>query len=177
MPTLFSHALVAAAMSRGVPVPPAQRNFWKYGMVCSMLPDADVVSFWFGIPYGHVLGHRGLSHSLTAAVAIGLIAAAYASGPGCPPDVRARLRWYFVLATASHGILDAMTNGGRGIAFFAPFDETRYFLPWQPIEVSPIGAAFFSARGWETLLSEIRWVWLPCAGLAVLLVRIVKGSR
>src|SRR5215831_7502105 len=44
---------------------------------------------------------------------------------------------YLFLATASHGVLDAMTNGGLGVAFFSPFDTTRYFLPWRPIRVSP----------------------------------------
>ena len=34
------------------------------------------------------------------------------------------------------------------------------------IEVSPIGAAFFSVRGWWVLQSELLWVWVPAAGLA-----------
>jgi len=50
---------------------------------------------------------------------------------------------YFFLATASHGLLDALTDGGLGVAFFAPFDNHRYFLPWRPIHVSPIGAGRF----------------------------------
>jgi len=32
---------------------------------------------------------------------------------------------YLFLATASHGVLDAMTNGGLGVAFFSPFDNRR----------------------------------------------------
>jgi inner membrane protein len=54
---------------------------------------------------------------------------------------------YLFLATASHGVLDAMTDGGLGVAFFSPFDNRRYFLPWRPIVVSPISIArFFSGR-------------------------------
>ncbi|MBK8609138.1 MAG: hypothetical protein IPL84_04125 [Chitinophagaceae bacterium] len=34
----------------------------------------------------------------------------------------------FLLAAASHAILDAMTTGGLGVAF-SPFDNTRYFFP------------------------------------------------
>jgi inner membrane protein len=45
---------------------------------------------------------------------------------------------------ASHGILDAMTDGGLGVAFFSPFDDTRCFFPFRPIKVSPIGLSFFS---------------------------------
>lgn len=39
---------------------------------------------------------------------------------------------------------------------------------WTPITVSPIGAGFFSARGVETLISELKWVWLPCVLLALM---------
>jgi inner membrane protein len=55
-----------------------------------------------------------------------------------------------------------MTDGGLGIAFFSPFDLQRYFLPWRPIHVSPIGVGrFFGARGLRILWSETVWVWLP----------------
>jgi inner membrane protein len=75
---------------------------------------------------------------------------------------------YFFLATASHGFLDAMTDGGLGVAFFAPFDNRRYFLPWRPIHVSPVGAArFFTHRGLEVLQGELLWIWLPAALLAL----------
>jgi inner membrane protein len=78
------------------------------------------------------------------------------------------------LCTASHGVFDAMTSGGLGVAFFAPFDETRYFFPWRPIRVSPIGFGFFSRRGLAVLLSEIVWLWLPAlfvAGVATVINR------
>jgi len=74
---------------------------------------------------------------------------------------------WFAGVTASHGLLDALTNGGRGIAFFAPFSDHRYFFPWRPIQVSPIGVGFFSARGLRVLASEAGWIWLPSAIIAV----------
>src|SRR5262249_48030747 len=71
---------------------------------------------------------------------------------------------YFFLATASHGLLDAMTDGGLGVAFFSPFDKTRYFLIWRPIPVSPIGVTpFFSSRGLAVLRGDLFWIWLPAA--------------
>jgi len=74
---------------------------------------------------------------------------------------------YLFLATASHGLLDAMTDGGLGVAFFSPFNNDRYFLPWRPIRVSPIGISrFFSDRGLEVLASELLWIWLPSVLLA-----------
>lgn len=70
------------------------------------------------------------------------------------------------LVTASHGVLDAMTNGGYGIAFFSPFDTTRYFLPFTPVVVSPIGVkSFFSDWGMRVILSELAWIALPCCVL------------
>ena len=71
------------------------------------------------------------------------------------------------LSAASHGLLDAMTTGGLGVAFFSPFSNERYFLPWRVILVSPIGvSAFFSGRGLRVLQSELLWIWIPCAALA-----------
>ncbi len=61
----------------------------------------------------------------------------------------------------SHGVLDAMTTGGEGVAFFAPFDNSRYFLPWREIKVSPIGAAKFLATGGYKLL-KVRRYGLAC---------------
>src|SRR5262249_58329038 len=75
---------------------------------------------------------------------------------------------YVFLATASHGLLDAMTDGGLGVAFFSPFDNRRYFLPWTPVEVSPIGVTrFFSHLSLSVLQTELVWIWLPAALLAV----------
>jgi inner membrane protein len=53
------------------------------------------------------------------------------------------------------------------VAFFAPLDDTRYFLPWRPIPVSPISLErFLSQRGLHVLQGELLWVWLPAAVLA-----------
>jgi membrane-bound metal-dependent hydrolase YbcI (DUF457 family) len=83
------------------------------------------------------------------------------------PVSRGQLWLYFFLATASHGVLDAFTNGGLGVAFFAPFHNARYFFPVTPIEVSPISVrAFFTARGARVMASELIWIWLPAIGFA-----------
>jgi len=140
-------------------------KFWWWSVACSILPDADAVGYFIGIPYGHLLGHRGLTHSLSFALVLSLVVVA-----SCFGNVPARsARWWllaahFFLVTASHGILDAMTNGGLGIAFFAPFDDTRYFLPWRPVNVSPLEPQlFFSWYGVHVLISELVWIWAPVA--------------
>ena len=138
-------------------------RFWILSALCAMGPDADVAAFSFGIPYGHMLGHRGLTHSLLFAVVVGLVVVVLAFW-SVPRFSKAwwGLVLYFSLVTASHGMLDAFTDGGLGVAFFAPFDDARHFFPWRPLRVSPIGAAgFFSERGLETMISEIKWAWIP----------------
>lgn len=106
----------------------------------SLAPDLDVIGFSFGIPYEAALGHRGASHSLL----VGLLGVACALAPG-PERWRAGLLGALVLT--SHGVLDAMTTGGLGVAFFWPFDDARCFLPIRPIPVAPIGRGMASLRG------------------------------
>ncbi|MDR2957934.1 MAG: metal-dependent hydrolase [Stenotrophomonas sp.] len=74
---------------------------------------------------------------------------------------------FVFICAASHPLLDAMTSGGLGVALAWPWSEQRFFAPWRPIRVSPFAPQFFSARGLATLLSELRWVWLPLAGAVV----------
>jgi inner membrane protein len=102
---------------------------WPAGTTCSVVPDLDVIGFRLGIVYGDFWGNRGFTHSLVfAAVLAGgftLISLWWEVH-----DIgRFALFGYLFLAGASHGVLDAMTNGGLGLAFFSPFDNTRYFLP------------------------------------------------
>lgn len=70
-----------------------------------------------------------------------------------------------------------MTNGGRGIALLSPFNNRRFFLPWRPLEVSPIGLeAFLSRRGIEVLKNEFVWIGLPCLLAAAFLVTMKKRA-
>ena len=165
MPTILSHALAATAAARWWRgKPPAY--FWAWTAACAILPDIDVIAFSFGIPYEAMLGHRGFTHSFAFAVIAGVAVSWHLSHCSHLSHRLALFLW-FSAVTASHGLLDAMTNGGRGVAFFAPFSPERYFFPWRPIQVSPIGAAFFSPRGLRVLASESVWIWLPSAIIAV----------
>jgi inner membrane protein len=163
MPTVFAHAAVplAAAFALGrrrVPV-----RLALAGVVAAALPDADTVGFFLGIPYADDFGHRGASHSLLFAVSAAVVAAMFARKLGTGRMMSAS---FLFLACASHALLDAFTDGGLGVALFWPFDTTRYFAPFRPIRVSPIGAGFFGPRGLETLRSEWLWVWLPAIAAA-----------
>ena len=139
-----------------------------------MLPDLNVIGFRFAIRYGDFWGHRGFTHSLVFAAILAGAAAAVLFRHGASGIGRFALFAYLFLATASHGVLDAVTNGGLGVAFFSPFDNRRYFLPWRPILVSPIAVTrFFSPRGYAILRSELLWIWLPAIlfGSTVLMLR------
>lgn len=141
------------------------------GVFCSILPDADVLSFGLGIPYESMWGHRGITHSIFFAVLLSLFLAYFLSS-----NKRQSLAIFsfLFLATLSHSLLDAMTTGGLGVAFFAPFDNTRYFLPWQVIKVSPIGLKnFFSLWGLKVIMSELIWIAVPLV-LSYILLKFFK---
>lgn len=162
MPTIFTHAVVPLAIAAAAG---RARVPWKLaaiGAVFAVLPDADVAAFKFGIAYEDEWGHRGVTHSLVFAL---LCAAAVSLAW---KEARSLAGFAFLaFAMASHGLLDTLTDGGLGAALWWPFDDARVFAPETPIRVSPIGAGFFSWRGMETLLSEIRWIWVPCGVLAL----------
>ncbi|HEX6899277.1 MAG TPA: metal-dependent hydrolase [Thermoanaerobaculia bacterium] len=168
MPTILSHAVAALGLGAAFFGRKAQARVLGLGAVCAVLPDADVIGFPLGIRYGDVLGHRGLSHSLAFAAVLATLVLPLARRKDDPEIGRARLWAYLFTVTASHGLLDAMTDGGLGIALLSPFDTTRYFFPFRPIEVSPIGARFFSERGLAVIASEMMWVWAPSVVLAML---------
>lgn len=160
MPSILSHPVIALGLApifQRFRVPPVM--LWL-GAVCTIVPDFDVIGFAFGVSYRDVLGHRGFTHSLLfAAILSGILTQVFLSNR---EDASTPASFVFLfLCTASHGLFDAMTSGGLGVAFFAPFDDTRYFLPWRPIRVSPIGLGFFSQRGAMVFLSEIVWMWIP----------------
>jgi inner membrane protein len=121
-----------------------------------------------------MFGHRGFTHSILFALIVA------AAGWGLAQRLQAT-RWVvclvLFLSTVSHGVLDAMTTGGLGVAFFSPFSNQRIFLPWRVIEVSPMGVSrFFSVRGIQILASEVVTVWLPCLLFAVVGILVRKQS-
>ena len=61
------------------------------------------------------------------------------------------------------------------MAFFSPFDDTHYFLPYRPVAVSPLGlTSFFTARSLPLLWSEFVWIVLPGSGVAWIVWRVMR---
>ncbi len=162
MPSAFSHAVASIALGRAYTTRPLPLRFWVLASICAVAPDIDVLANRFGFDYTTMLGHRGLTHSLLFAIVLsGIVVLVFFRS-----SVRGRMNQlaifaFFFAVTASHSVLDAMVDGTLGVAFFAPFSSTRFFLPWRPIVSSPIGLAFFSSAGATTILNEFVWVWIP----------------
>jgi inner membrane protein len=120
-----------------------------------------VIAFGLGIPYGAPFGHRGASHSLAAALLVAVIVAWFT-----PPDRRVRTGFLAFAVVASHGLLDALTDGGRGVALLFPASNERFFAPFRPIPVAPIGPGLLSRRGLYVMAVEAVW-FLPLFAFAL----------
>lgn len=169
MPTIFTHALLGYSLAR-LMVNPGQveGRYWLFSATLPVIPDLDTL-FMPWIPYSHPLGHRGLSHSPFFAGILALATICFSQKTSQVfPSGRLGLMLFYWIITASHGILDAMTDGGLGIAFFAPFTNNRYFLPFRLIPVAPIGVyRFFSAWGLEVFLIEVILFWFFALAMIV----------
>jgi inner membrane protein len=171
MATIITHPIIAIGLCRAIRDLPNWKLILFTGAILTILPDIDVIGFRLGIPYEHILGHRGITHSIFFSVLASLLASVFFLRV---LDRKFLLLWaYLFLSIASHGLLDALTNGGKGIAFFAPFNNERYFFPFRPLEVSTINLSrFISSHGINVLKSEIIWVWLPAVFIFLIMYKI-----
>ncbi len=166
MASIFGHAIVGYTLTNVIDSTNAK---WLLiaAIFSAILPDFDIIAFRFGIPYEHPLGHRGFTHSILFAVLWALLLMFLLGRKN-------KLIWFLVifLSTVSHGVLDAMTSGGKGIGFLIPFNNHRFFFPFRGIQVSPLGVSkFFSEWGVQVILNEIKYVFLPC--FIILVVRFL----
>jgi inner membrane protein len=159
MSSPFGHALagltIAAAFTQGKP----PRRTMALAVACALAPDLDWFTGFLKLSGGNSLSHRGISHSLLAAVLI----AATAMLVGFRPHLRSLSHWGCMIAAAlSHGVLDACTFGGTGAAVLLPDSDTRFVCIWQPIFVSPIP---LSGKLLDWLLfslgTELVWIGIP----------------
>lgn len=176
MPTIFSHAIFSVLLGKAGIRNPVSHWFWFLTAVCAIIPDADVIAYSLRVERGSLFSHRGFTHSIVFAILFGAIIASFAYKYLKTGITFLKLFVFFSLATFSHPFLDMLTDGGSGVALLAPFSNERFFFPWQPIEVSPIGLRFFSSRGIVVILSEMTWIWLP-AILVLAVTFIFRRAR
>ena len=166
MASVFGHSIVGVTLVK-LFQSKQTKLLLLFAIISTILPDIDVLAFSLGIPYEAPLGHRGFTHSILFAVLWATLLM-FIFGK---QNVKT---WWVVifLSTISHGILDAMTSGGRGVGFFIPFNNERFFFPFREIKVSPIGIKkFFSEWGLQVIISEIKYILIPC--LLIVLVRFI----
>ncbi len=176
MPGFPTHAMAGLALGAAFYRPGVPRRLWVTGAALAVAPDLDVIGFAFGVHYGSMLGHRGLTHSLAFAVATAAAVTCTWFRNGAGPLSRKAVGLYLALAMASHGLLDMLTDGGRGIALFAPFSAERLFWPVRPVAVAPIGVAgIFEERIFRVLGTEFLWIWIPAAVFVAIALRIRKN--
>lgn len=165
MPTILTHAIIPMAIGIAAGRARISRRLLLAGIVASILPDADVAGYWLGVPYAALAGHRGITHSLLFALALGGLGALFAR------QLRSTALFAFVIvcvSTLSHPLLDMLTNGGLGVALWTPWSSERVFFPTRPIEVASLRPErMFSGQGLTVLVSEFKWICLPATALSV----------
>ncbi len=159
MASAFSHIAVPAVLYASFKSDTVTIRLFLLAALCSVFPDIDVIGFKFGIPYGSQWGHRGFTHSLVFALCLASLLTYFHKQLQSKPWT---VFWLCFASCGSHAFLDAMTNGGLGVALFWPFSSGRIFSPFMPIQVSPIGVgSFFSEWGLRVIASELIWVLIP----------------
>ncbi|HEX8251906.1 MAG TPA: metal-dependent hydrolase, partial [Thermoanaerobaculia bacterium] len=120
MASAFAHFAAGAALWPLFRTAAARPATWVVGATLAAAPDLDVIGFGFGVAYGDLLGHRGLTHSLFVAAIVGAALSFALRRARSTARDQLQIAAYLFLATASHGLLDAMTTGGLGVALLAP---------------------------------------------------------
>jgi len=135
--------------------------FWLLSTLCPILPDLDVIGFRLDYlqPFPGASGF--LSFPFFCSVGGVVYAFIYLRKNQTTWKTRVFVYAYFFLLTASNGLLDIFTNGGMGVALLSLFDTTRYFFPWRPIQVSPIGIGGFLGYV-DGVLENVNLLWYGC---------------
>ncbi|RIA10652.1 inner membrane protein [Flavobacteriaceae bacterium MAR_2010_72] len=156
MASIFGHGVLGYTIAKVAS--PSLKPLIILAIVSAILPDMDVLGFNLGVQYDSPMGHRGFTHSIAFAFIWAVIVTLIWG--------KLNKQLYFAvifLSSISHGVLDALTTGGRGVGFLIPFDNTRYFFPYQFIKVSPLGfERFFSDWGLQVILNELKYIVIPC---------------
>ena len=159
MPLTTTHALVPFAGAIAFAHRPVPWRLIIVASIVSAAPDLDAGFHHFlGVPETSILSHRGATHSLFVALCFGAFAAI------CHRllEVR-RLTAAVVIASAmaSHGLLDMMSDGGRGVAYLWPISSNRFFAEWRPLHTMPISLRHIFEQSLARLVSDAWLIIVP----------------
>ena len=118
MASAFSHIAIPIALNIALGHQSISPKLLILGMFLAIAPDLDAIAFLFEIPYSSQWGHRGFTHSVFFALGISLILL-----PTAKYFKAKHITFFFItfISLTSHPLLDALTNGGLGVAFWWPF--------------------------------------------------------
>ncbi|MGN6590879.1 MAG: metal-dependent hydrolase [Sphingomicrobium sp.] len=172
MPMTTTHALLPVAAAVAFADRPVPWRLIFVAAFASAAPDIDgLFKHFLGILPTSVYGHRGASHSLFAALAAGVAAAAAHRWLGVRPLVAGVC---VALAAGSHGILDMMTDSGDPVAYLWPVSSVRLFADWRPIHSGPVEMAHLFQQLFARLVIDLGQLILPAFVLAFM-VRAVRN--
>lgn len=153
--------VAARAVNRSQPEPGAARlGTMMAGLtILALLPDADFLLPAL-VPISPSFDHRGITHSLTFAVLIGLITAwvLLVTQSDRP------LAWGILVAAvvATHGLLDLLGQSQLGVELLWPFSTVR-LTPWQllpdPSLAPPLARNFLGPLTAELVLFLPAWLY------------------
>lgn len=131
MPSSVAHASVAVLLAPLFGRDTIDRRVMATTAIAAAVPDVDAIGRPFHLGDVEWLGgHRAFTHSIFFALAAGIVAAVWCRRRSLANPNRIAL--YVGLVVLSHGVLDAFTTYGAGVAFLAPFSMTRWKSSWQP---------------------------------------------
>ena len=173
----IAHALLGTTIViAGSPQHP--RNIgWKpllIGAALGIVPDLDFAAVWFFEL--HKSWHRGFSHSIPTAFAVGALLSLWTKQG-------TRFRWAVVYgaAMASHGLVDALLSIKGGVTLLWPITSRRFVVglveyPDFPLEVNY--PAFVVTNGLFLLqLSAIEFIALSSVLILTWTIKVKASSR
>jgi len=164
MPSLLGHAVAGLAITTAFRGDDLPRRTWPLAAFCAMAPDLDWFVSLLPLHRGHVLNHRGVSHSLFVALLLAAVVFLFAFRR---EQRRGDVWLCLTIAALSHGLLDALTAGGVGVALFMPFSATRWACLWQPGHVAPLPLGRDHTQAFlASLWAEALWIGMPALLLA-----------
>jgi inner membrane protein len=168
MPSPIGHTLAGCAVALAL-IPPQMPHAWEAWALCLVSANLADLDFIPGLIVGRPRAfHRGLSHSVMAALMAAGLGASLMAWSAIPWFTRAGL---IFLSYASHVGLDYGTPG-RGVLLSWPVSRRRYRAarPWfLSVTFVKTRHAFWTRRGSRRLLWAIgREVLLVAPGVALL---------
>lgn len=165
MPMTTTHALLPLAAAVAFARRPVPTTLLLVAAFAAAAPDLDgLASHIWRLPPGSIYTHRGAAHSLFAALAAGLLAAAFHKRLNVRPLTAGVV---IAAAMASHGLLDMMTDSGRPVAYLWPLSSVRLFADWRPIHAGPVHMAHLFSQSLSRLWSDLWQLIVPMFAIAL----------